>query len=682
MPNSSIFYLQLDKTGLSLDNAITNELHTTGSTANRLILPKFGAFYSDSLRVYSIDPDTQIQTLLQENVGYVATEMLHKVTALVGQSVCTVILITESSINTSFSISYQALGGHDQVNRENLFQLISDATNLTDSVRWEDILNKPKAFPPAPHLQDSLDIYGLEYIVEAINRLDNAIITGDRQAHQTLIDKLVYYKDEVLVNNDYIVQDRVDLVMTLVKSATDTLTIVSEFIRNTTEILDEIVQNTESLNTLIADYKQYNQNDKLANVANILCKTGYVSGSSLLDVPLLYSGLELYLDSQNYNQATRTWSDKRLAFGAYSADVNSAPDYGSSTSMAGIGSVKFTNGKFLTRSEGIPIKLEKGKTIITVLSPLGQNSSMNIQIFNDNSKKLQVDTENEIAYQYSNINNTNIDYLAKTSKPPVAKTYINATCIGERSEDCLALNSSPFTRDNAPNGVMQDSLSLDDISSFGTRIGSASGNQSAEVFMILVYNRVLSRVELHSIMTYIRMKYGANTQQLINGDFTNWDDGFGSDMQNFIDFAKRDCVTVTDRNIGVWDRQDTYSQSGAATRFDVKIDNNPYLLVLSSSSSKAFWRQTLDLDPYCRYEFSLSVVYGQISKPEIRIKINDVFLPGTVTLLDDTSVVRDFVFSFTPNTKVNKIELVNMNEDFVNNIFGVGAMRLVRKIIS
>lgn len=83
MPTASTLYLEFDKTGLSPDNLIPYEAHTLLNTATRLIIPKFGAFYTGSLSVFSVYPYTGDYILLTKSVDYLPVEMLHKTTALV-----------------------------------------------------------------------------------------------------------------------------------------------------------------------------------------------------------------------------------------------------------------------------------------------------------------------------------------------------------------------------------------------------------------------------------------------------------------------------------------------------------------------------------------------------------------------------------------------------------------------
>lgn len=678
MPNSTTLYLDLDRTGQATSNLIELEAHTLPNTINKLIIPKYGAFFSESIQVYWVNQLGQ-NILLEKGVDYYPTEILHKVTAALGKEIDTVILLIEPGNKQNFVITYQALGGSQQINRDNLFNALYEIENPSTLTEWKDILNKPKGFQPGPHLHDALDLYGLEYIRDGINKLDTAIVTGDVLANQSLVD---YTKNEGmdLIGIDIgRIRASVDTTMTLVKSAEDTLKIMYDNILKITTMMEKLTTDNDAFNSAVMDYKADSFNDKLANVANLLCKRNYASNGLVVNVPNQIEGNVVYLVSDNYNPTTRVWVDQ-TASGTWTGDVSTSPVYGACSTNPSINSVKFTTGKFLTRQTGPIVSLSKNKTVITVTAPIVNTDYVRLNLFSDNTKKAVIDTANSVGFKYSTVNESDTCYEGRVSSAVGNKAMVNVVAIGIRQEDCYILSNSPYNKDIAKNGIMLDNLNLDELDSTALTIGKSTGEQSSEVLMILVYDRLLSRTETHAILTYIRLKYNTNVSFIENGDFTNWDEGYGSDLINTIDFTNRNCASVTDRNIVLWDTQNTYSQPGIVNPNNIKIDNHPYLLVLSNDANKAFWRETVDLDVYCRYELKFSVVYGQINPPVIRMRINGLGISSIVSLPSDQSIVRDYVISFTPTTKVNKVELFNLNESTIGNCFGIGAMSLVRKI--
>lgn len=679
MPNSNTLYLDLDKTGQATNNLVELEAHSLPNTINKLIIPKYGAFFSESIQVYWVNGLGQ-NVLLEKGIDYYPTEMLHKVTAALGKEISTVILLIEPGNKQNFVITYQALGGSQQINRDNLFNVLYQIENPSVQIDYKDIKNKPKAFIPGPHLHDSLDLYGLEYIRDAINRLDSAILIGNQSLNQAIVDSVPGKVSEFLNYDLDKTHVRVDATMALVKSAEDTLKTVYDNTLKIAEMMEKLITDKEVFNTAVMDFRADSYNDKVANVANLLCKKRFPIDGLVVNVPTLIEGNVIYLTSDNYNQSTGVWQDQTPANGSWIANVSERPDYGLSSSNPTINSLKFTNGKFLTRNTGGNLTLTKNRTIFTVTAPIANTDHVQLNLFTDNSKKLTIDTGNSDFYKYSKLDDSTTYYNGKISNAIGAGALVNVATIGERKEDCYVLSSAPFKKGIAPTGVASSGLDLNGINSTISTIGSPVGEQSAEVMMILMYDRLLSRAEIHAILTYIRLKYNTSVSFIENGDFNSWDENYGSDLINAINFTDRCCASVTDRNITLWDSANTYSQPGITNPLNIKIDDNPYLLVLSNDSTKAFWRQTVELDVYCRHELRFSIVYGQVNKPLIRMRINGLGVSFIVDLPANQSIVRDYVIPFTPTNGLNRIELFNLNESLIGNCFGIGAISVVRKI--
>jgi hypothetical protein len=53
-------------------------------------------------------------------------------------------------------------------------------------VNWGDLLGKPTAYPPTAHLHDIGDVYGFEYVVEALESIRHAILMGDQATFDEL----------------------------------------------------------------------------------------------------------------------------------------------------------------------------------------------------------------------------------------------------------------------------------------------------------------------------------------------------------------------------------------------------------------------------------------------------------------------------------------------------------------
>lgn len=680
LPN---FYLEFDRTGASSANLVSNEPHTlTSNRDTKLIIPKYGAFYSESLKVYSVDPSTQALTELSKDTHYIATEMLHKTTKLVGKSVCTVILILPSVAGSQFEIRYQALGGHDQYNRDILLSNLGSLTINNPTVDWADIPNKPKEYPPAPHLQDALDLYGLEYVTDQLDQIKYAINTTDEAIHDSIIVHLESEKDGFFYKYNSEVYTRVDTITALTKSAEDSLKILSVELNEIVDRFEVLKPKITELHDLIADYKHLNGNDTLANVVNLLCKREYDKNGTLIDVPAVLDGLYLYLDCDNYDPINNEWPDKRGFPIGWKADSAHAPDYDFSFSRPTMRAVKFTNGKYLTpmpyTDQGVNIR--NGITVIAVFGNTSAGSPIKLPYLGSSFGKLEIDTQEGVAARFGDINSQAYSVVAKTSPFIKDEPFVSVLNLGKRASDALCLNNTAHSYYRAPKNIESYTLNAVDSGFNMNLIGNPSIPQDAELFALMVYDRELSKVEMHAVLTYARLKYGVNVNYLTNPSFSEGSTNYGSELTNYLDFGVRDCFKVTDERIAFVDTQNAYSDPDFATPLDIRLDDGKYMLVVSKSPTLSFWNQEVLLEPNVRYEFKYSIMYGLTNPPVIRLKINGVWHSKSFILDGSRSVVKDITYSFVTTQAVNKLELFNLNTAITGNSFGIDQMSLVRMI--
>lgn len=684
MPSPQTLYLEFDKTGILSDNLIELEQHSTPSTTNRLIIPKYGAFYRNSLRVYSVNDSNQTYELVKD-VDYVATEILHKATAIVGQEVSTVVLVTEPTIRNNFTITYQALGGSDQIHREKLLALLDIIQTPTGTVDFKDIQAKPKGYYPSAHLHDSIDIYGLEYIRDAIGRLDTAIAITDLQTHNALIKRIDERKSDILALNADNINAVSETVMTIVHNVENSLEFTSENVFKLNDHLEDFNTSVSDLKEEVLDYKFMSYNDTLANTANLLRKRNYDNSTTQIDIPraIAQDNITIYLKSINYNESNGIWSDVLPSNSTYTGDNATKPSRVASGVNPALEAVRFTTGKYLSKTSTVPFNIQGDRTVFVVAAPVPGTDYIKLDLFNDAQSRLGIDTAEHNAIEFSSLDGSTIHYQGKISDKLADAPTVIVSTISNRAKECITLNNSPYKVGLVSEGVVRSTLNTLSSTVNTNRIASVSKEQSADVFMVLVFNRILSKAEIHSVLTDIRIEYDTSVSCIENGDFKNWDIGYGADTEAIIDFSTRGrfgCAAVTDLPIALWDSTNTYSQPGYTLPTDIKIDTNPYLLVLCKNEIMAFWRQTMDLDVGCRYELKFSIVYGQESLPSIQLKVNRQNVGSVVSLNPVNSLLRDYVISFTPSIKTNVFELFNLNISRTGNCFGIGAMSLQRKI--
>lgn len=186
MPTTVIQY-PLDLTGNLPGNRITGEVHGLVTNANRAIVPNYGPFYTRNLVVRS---QTTGQVLTPE-VHYKAVQLFPEATLKTGQEICSVIVIVDNTLGNQFSIDYNTIGGDYSSSVYAIQQLIDSLDIDERAVQWGQIIGRPTAFPPAPHLHDLGDVYGFEFIVAALESVRRAILTGGSEG----MDEIYAYID-------------------------------------------------------------------------------------------------------------------------------------------------------------------------------------------------------------------------------------------------------------------------------------------------------------------------------------------------------------------------------------------------------------------------------------------------------------------------------------------------------
>jgi hypothetical protein len=174
----------LDPSGISPDNLVVDEIHNLSSRPIRGIAPTYGTFFTTGLVV----KDNVTQAILTRGVDYQCVELSQTATADYGKELCNVILIINKDVSGQVKITYQVLGGffsHSAAAIQNLYDILM---NDDRPIYWPDVLNKPAEFPPNSHLHDIRDVYGFQYLVDALERIRQAILITNTPAFEHLID--------------------------------------------------------------------------------------------------------------------------------------------------------------------------------------------------------------------------------------------------------------------------------------------------------------------------------------------------------------------------------------------------------------------------------------------------------------------------------------------------------------
>lgn len=188
-----IYKYPLDLTGHNPNNLVLGEPKKLPDGLNRAVVPNYGAFFTESLRVREVSSGR----LLVPKEDYQAVQLYQEATQKSGLEVCAVIVVTNESVDSDIEVDYQAIGGEFSYSVSGLRNLLDDLDLDSRPVRWGDVLGKPNAYPPAPHLHDAGDLYGFEYLVEAIDSLRHAIMVGQEAALDELRDYIAVLEGRI-----------------------------------------------------------------------------------------------------------------------------------------------------------------------------------------------------------------------------------------------------------------------------------------------------------------------------------------------------------------------------------------------------------------------------------------------------------------------------------------------------
>lgn len=188
----------LDLTGQNPNNLVIGEPHEMVRRKVRAVATNYGPFFTESLKVYDAATGRKlIPGLASEGGQYVAAELYQDASTRAGQEICAIIVITDESVGDTVLLDYQVVGGEFSSSVSAIAAMI-EALDLDERpVKWGDVLGKPSAFTPAKHLHDIGDIYGFEYIVEALERVRMAILMGDVASHDEIYRYIDRYFSEL-----------------------------------------------------------------------------------------------------------------------------------------------------------------------------------------------------------------------------------------------------------------------------------------------------------------------------------------------------------------------------------------------------------------------------------------------------------------------------------------------------
>ena len=157
---------EIDTTGTNQDNRVMEERHLISPSYN-VIIPVHAPFFQESLVVMYNG------TRLTPNVDYQFDDLDVKATQASNKSVYTTIVLKRQDIQGEVWLNYQTYGDSNYAGVvAKYIELIMKDNRKVD---WNEVFNKPAAYPPIYHKHHVRDIRGIWPIVVELQGIKQAI---------------------------------------------------------------------------------------------------------------------------------------------------------------------------------------------------------------------------------------------------------------------------------------------------------------------------------------------------------------------------------------------------------------------------------------------------------------------------------------------------------------------------
>lgn len=162
--------LKQDISALDPDNFIQNELVDIGVGKDRLLVTEYGAFFTEGVVI------TDENDVLIDRSLYTFCDLYVEATKASGKEVWNAVVINDFNVPRKLKISYHAYGGKFSANGRLLIEWVNEKLNEAIApIAWLELINVPREFNPAHHLQLWDEVYGFQYLKKPLEKIENAI---------------------------------------------------------------------------------------------------------------------------------------------------------------------------------------------------------------------------------------------------------------------------------------------------------------------------------------------------------------------------------------------------------------------------------------------------------------------------------------------------------------------------
>lgn len=278
----------VDTTGKSPDNLVANERHEV-DPLNRAIVPREGFFYGESMVVRNND------TQLILGTDYRLDDINDQLTKETGKAIFSAIILLKESIMGYVTLTYQCYGRGDEYTPDYLAQLVKEAT-VDKVVKFNDIINRPPAYNPAPHRHP---IGQVIYWNSAVNELRNLtqVIENLRIAHDRGMYAFVGdFQTKLLA--------RLEVMENLVREARDVIGTVDKFKQSTADSLAGIEAKVRALSNLneLQAYMDNMKRELDAELKRVKAETAKVNQVDIVKLQKELSDLKITVGTKTAQQ--------------------------------------------------------------------------------------------------------------------------------------------------------------------------------------------------------------------------------------------------------------------------------------------------------------------------------------------------------------------------------------------
>jgi hypothetical protein len=194
----------LDLTGAAASNRVVDEAHVLNSANIRVCVPKYGAFYTDSVALR----DATTNRPLKKYVDYYPSVLYTLPTEASGMTVHQILVITDATCGANILFDAQMVGGEYSYSYDAIIQLVQRLGLDGRAIEFDNIIGKPDGYEPAPHMHDVGDVYGFEFLSSSLDRVANAITLGSAAGQKGMYDYIKARLSEVQTTIGLISQSR------------------------------------------------------------------------------------------------------------------------------------------------------------------------------------------------------------------------------------------------------------------------------------------------------------------------------------------------------------------------------------------------------------------------------------------------------------------------------------------